>query len=165
MPQGFRLHMKYYLDGADDDNKDVKNLHRSIIVGKDATFKDVETRLHKFTNTTYNTQTYALNLQSIAFIIAPTSDVGGCSDGFCNMTDSFHSNDPTYQEKKEFMRLKKKKLEGFISVSSYDSTNNNCIFAVFNEFYGVKGNVLKPSVVRQELKIPEGTKVHYSLIP
>ena len=46
-----------------------------------------------------------------------------------------------------------------------DFTNNNCIFAVFNEFYGVKGNVLKPSVVRQELKIPEGTKVHYSLIP
>jgi len=43
------------------------------------------------------------------------------------------------------------------SVISENSSNNNCLFAVFNHFYGVKGNKHRnlPTDIRKALEIEE----------
>ena len=83
-----------------------------------------------------------------------------------------HSNaGGSENNRKIFQKTQKVRYEGIGEVGfemiSEKSSNNNCLFAVFNQFYEIKGNEYPklPTDIREKLGMAENTMIDYKHIP
>lgn len=97
---------------------------------------------------TLDTDGYLCYLFEIKVILSKLDNEGGCC-----------------KDEKTSIIQKSKKDGLCIKRVSPKSTNDNCLIACFNKFYGVKGNELKPTTVRKECKIPELGMIDMKYIP
>jgi DNA polymerase elongation subunit (family B) len=52
-----------------------------------------------------------------------------------------------------------------LTFTNHPSKNNNCVFAVFNHSFGLKGNSSKPDSIRKKLNIAHNTKINLESLP
>lgn len=140
-PQGYNAFFSAVF--CDDKNMDkcysAKFHHTTSLV-------DIQSKLTKMTDKNYDTFDYILHMRNLMYTIIPLSKQGGCSP----------KNDKTLTEKNK---------EGTIKLKSYKSTNNNCLFAIFNELTGRKGNISKPDTIRELLGIKLKTLIPFDQVP
>lgn len=89
---------------------------------------------------------YTVYLESIEFLHYPKETQGSCN------------NNKAGGKKIMFDSRTVRKL-------SYQSKNNNCLFACFNGAFGLKGSNCKPDNVRKKLDIPLKTPISISQVP
>jgi len=109
-------------------------------------FKEIVNHLIKLYEKFEANSDMVVDVISVKFLVMPLSKEGGCSER---------------THKETIQRSKKEKIK----VINYFSRNNNCLFAVFHSHFNIKGNKLKPDVIRKELGLTMGTKVDYTKIP
>lgn len=88
-----------------------------------------------------------LHIDSVDILVSPLSERGGCLKDNKKVEDRINLNNA------------KMKIHNFKSI------NNNCLFAVFNNHYKIKGNELKSDKVRKDLNFQKGEQIHYKDIP
>lgn len=130
---------------------------------------DFISKLTSRTQKNYDTSDYMIHWTSAEILINKHQDKGGCSNNRKNKPENLYQG---FKVNKDFsvnfpnrINQKKFKCQNYIQIRTYKSTNNNCIFGVINQFYNVKGNVVKPDKVREELGLKKNTSVDYKVIP
>jgi len=87
-----------------------------------------------------------VDVLSVRYLIVPLSTEGGC-------------NERTHKETIQVSKHQK------IKIINHFSRNNNCLFAVFNHHYKLKGNQIKPDEIRKQLNISLGSMIDYKQVP
>ncbi len=133
-----------------------------IIKDEDISFDNLVVILSQFINKNHNSEDYNIYTDSAKFMFRLGSTSGGCTknpyesnDYYVSFSDGILIKTTEYNNKEHGMVYNEYK----INLSVKKSENNNCLFACFNEFHKIKGNVLKPDFVRKQLNIPIGTEI------
>lgn len=143
MKQGYNLLVNIKL------SDDIGTIFSTIVLNQNESEQDMEVKLIQKANKLYPTTDYIMYIVKINLIASPLSTQGGCLDGNCRYKIETISKD-----KKMTFKIK-----------SLKSTNNNCLFQCFNDFYGTNGLLTKPNSVRKDLKLPQGSMITYDQIP
>ena len=144
---GYTIATKVIMSGVQVTKNDETITKYASFVINSTKESEIKYKLLKNSNKYYDTEGYILSVEKIENIIRKLDNKGGCTDNKC-------SSD----------RIRKCKYEEII-IRSYKSKNNNCLFASFNQHYNIKGNQLKPDIVRKALNIELNTKIDINMIP
>lgn len=130
-PAGYFMKIKYYSNNANSDVFEQKeSIHNTVVIDGFSTLSQCIGKLSDQANKMYNGTDYFLYRRNVSILVSKLPDKGGCN------------NDRYSSEKLHIDRYKT------IKILSYKSTDNNCLFAVFNEFYDIKGNQLQSDKMR-----------------
>ena len=143
IPGGYNMHIQVKFNGKKDDSA----IYSSAVFNQDVTLQTITAKLGTISNSHYDTEDYLLYLFQIKGLVNALSVTGGCLDKDCNTAYTSICLDEG-----KFHRL---------DAYNFKSTNNNCLIQCFNIAFGLKGNIVKPDLVRKQLGIEVGTKIHY----